>query len=241
MSFLNPQTTSQPPILAIETATEYCSMALCNKDGIWFSKEELKADPVRVLSGWLDRLAAEADLGIADLKAIAVSIGPGSFTGLRAGISFAKGLSYGLDIPILGISSLEGIALGMRMNNADFDYYLPMIDARREEVYMAVYDREGKILKRAFSHDFSLTGEIADLESGAKLALGGSGAAKTVTFLKNYESTLSEIVSHASYIGIIGKKRYETKIWDDRSTLAPDYIKEPNITTAKVKIYKTLN
>ncbi|MFT4600697.1 MAG: tRNA threonylcarbamoyladenosine biosynthesis protein TsaB [Arenicella sp.] len=125
-------------ILNLETATKTCSVALA-KDGELLSCKELASDNyshAEKLNGFIVEVLAESSIDIKDLDAVAVSAGPGSYTGLRIGTSTAKGLCYGLDIPLISINSLKALA-----NQADVRDGLicPMFDARRMEVYTALY------------------------------------------------------------------------------------------------------
>ncbi len=135
-------------ILHIETATQLCSVAL-SKDGqvISFRESDEKNAHSRVLTTFIEELQAEAGIEIAAIDAVAVSMGPGSYTGLRIGVSTAKGLCYALGKPLISVSTLQAMAYGMRKTlkpgtgqKTEKIIFCPMIDARRMEVYTALYD-----------------------------------------------------------------------------------------------------
>ncbi|RLD51225.1 MAG: tRNA (adenosine(37)-N6)-threonylcarbamoyltransferase complex dimerization subunit type 1 TsaB, partial [Bacteroidetes bacterium] len=132
-------------ILCIETATIACSVAL-TKDGIVLSKKETteKNAHSAKLTIFIDEVLKENKLGFSDLDAIAVSKGPGSYTGLRIGVSTAKGLCYALDVPLIAINTLQSLAWGMAGSFSEKKHtsplLCPMIDARRMEVYAAVFN-----------------------------------------------------------------------------------------------------
>ncbi|MEO9534124.1 MAG: tRNA (adenosine(37)-N6)-threonylcarbamoyltransferase complex dimerization subunit type 1 TsaB [Crocinitomicaceae bacterium] len=128
-------------ILNLETATKTCSVALA-KDGEVLAFKELTSEQfshAEKLNGFIEEVLTQAKLKLKELDAVAVSEGPGSYTGLRIGTSTAKGLCYGLNIPLIAINSLQALAA---LVNSKVDFICPMFDARRLEVYTAVYDKE---------------------------------------------------------------------------------------------------
>ena len=131
-------------ILCLETATETCSVALSN-DAECIACEEVAeghshAEKILELA---DRCLKSANCDIASVDAVCVSSGPGSYTGLRIGVSTAKGICYALSKPLIAVPTLEGIANGACQHVPDADIICPMIDARRMEVYCAMYDPQG--------------------------------------------------------------------------------------------------
>ena len=131
-------------ILCIETATKNCSVALSvNGKVIALQEDNPKNEPERhfshaeKLQGYITQVLDQANISKNDLQAIAVSKGPGSYTGLRIGVSAAKGLCYALDIPLLAVSTLVSLA-----SQARGSVVVPMLDARRMEVYSAVFSSE---------------------------------------------------------------------------------------------------
>lgn len=130
-------------ILNIETSTNVCSAALTAEGMVLCHREDFSGrNHATLLSGFIKDcldFAAEKEM---KLEAVAVSIGPGSYTGLRIGLSEAKGLCYALDIPLIGIDTLKIMAVSVMFNQEleGDELFVPMIDARRMEVYTAVYD-----------------------------------------------------------------------------------------------------
>lgn len=131
-------------ILNIETSTNVCSVALCAEGMVLSHFEDFEGrNHAALLSGFIKRcldFLAEKEL---KLDAVAVSMGPGSYTGLRIGLSEAKGLAYALDIPLIGISTLKLMAVSVMFSGVDIPddaIFVPMIDARRMEVYTAAFD-----------------------------------------------------------------------------------------------------
>lgn len=139
-----------PVILHIETATQVCSIALAEEGKVISAREsEEQNRHAANVTLFIKQVMTEAGLGFDRLHAVAVSQGPGSYTGLRIGVSTAKGLCYALGIPLLAVGSLQSMAAGMIRQLSgvpgglpDNLLLCPMIDARRMEVYRAVYDQE---------------------------------------------------------------------------------------------------
>lgn len=131
-------------IFHIETSTEACSVAV-SEDGLAvFSKEDLKGPSHAVQLGvFVDEALSFADSRGMPLDAVAVSCGPGSYTGLRIGVSMAKGICYGRNVPLIGLPTLEVLCVPVLLHHdlPEDALLCPMIDARRMEVYAAVYDR----------------------------------------------------------------------------------------------------
>ena len=140
---MKPDTLSQKPvILLIETATEACSVALSR--GTEIIAEKVITEPKRhaaLLAPFIKEVTAKTGLSISDCSAVAVSEGPGSYTGLRVGVSTAKGLCFGAGIPLLSVGTLQILAM---QGIGKAETIIPMIDARRMEVYSAVFNGEGK-------------------------------------------------------------------------------------------------
>lgn len=139
-----------PILLHIETATEVCSVALSRGDTLLGVCEGRDGNShSKNLLPYIDKVLKEAELAPHDLDAVAVSIGPGSYTGLRIGVSTAKSFAYTLEIPVLTVSTLESLAQGALQHlpaGTDDFQIVPMIDARRMEVFAARYDRQLQLL-----------------------------------------------------------------------------------------------
>ena len=132
-----------PIILQLETSTDVCSVAI-SKDGklINIAESQVLNSHSEVITLLIQSCLKESDLLISQINAIAISDGPGSYTSLRVGAATAKGLCYGLNIPMIAIDSLQILAAGVSQEYiADEDVIIPMIDARRMEVYTAVFDK----------------------------------------------------------------------------------------------------
>ena len=133
-------------ILNIETATKNCSVSLAKNGNTILTKEiaEQGYSHAEKLHVFMEEILNETDISARDLKAVAVSKGPGSYTGLRIGVSSAKGLCYALGIPLISVSTLQVLAKQVAIENG---FVVPMIDARRMEVYSAIFDKNHQNIK----------------------------------------------------------------------------------------------
>ena len=222
-------------ILNIETATERCSVAI-GKDGnllVEKTSEEQYSHAAK-LTLLIEQCLSSVKLELADLDAVAVSSGPGSYTGLRIGSSTAKGICYALDKPLIAISTLHSLAWASILKEAKAPaVYIPMIDARRMEVYAEGYDE-------SCSTTFSSRPVVVDensfsdiLESGRSIVLSGNGSDKCKEVLKHPQIKYQEIYCSASHLIPLAEKAFQQGQLADLAYFAPSYLKKPNITTPK--------
>jgi tRNA threonylcarbamoyladenosine biosynthesis protein TsaB len=141
-------------ILCLETATNLCSVALCDSAGVISLRESNESKShASQLTVFIEEILEGQGIKARDLSAVAVSKGPGSYTGLRIGVSVAKGIAYGASIPLIGIETTFSMFWGIMENtgfNSESDsdtLFCPMLDARRMEVYYAIYDSRGNKIK----------------------------------------------------------------------------------------------
>lgn len=229
----------QPIILALETCSEICSVALFNGMEVIANKHVLKENShSALLTPLIEECINEAGIKKSDLSAIAVGMGPGSYTGLRVGLSTAKGLAYALNIPIIPINTLKAMALGMKKSlGADFStntLLIPMIEARRMEVYSAT-----------FSLDFEIVHEIRpvildDPESNLKLTqikngvIGGNGAEKCVQVpTLSHLNLINDPVINALNFLEMANSLFEKKDFLDTAYCEPFYLKSPPLKKPK--------
>lgn len=167
--------------LLIETATDTCSAAISEGDNILVSKllEEPKSQASK-LAPMIQDCLNEAGIALNDCSAVAVSKGPGSYTGLRVGVSTAKGLCFGAGIPLIGIDTLEIIAreAAKTVQTGEGTIIIPMIDARRMEVYTAVYDHTFKPLSETAPKILDENSFAEEMEMASAVIFAGNGAAK---------------------------------------------------------------
>ncbi|MBR1877547.1 MAG: tRNA (adenosine(37)-N6)-threonylcarbamoyltransferase complex dimerization subunit type 1 TsaB [Paludibacteraceae bacterium] len=227
-------------ILCIETSTSVCSAALW-KDGAvveqLISREG--GNHAKLLPRYIEQLLMHREnpdktpiKPRETIDALAISEGPGSYTGLRIGTSTAKGLCYGMNVPLIAIPTLEILCSAAKAQNPDINgrtLLLPMIDARRMEVYTAVYDTNlvPKTDVRAAIMDENAKEQLSDKE---EVCYFGDGAAKCQTILDspNYRF-IPEIVPEAQYMGILAEQRLkqgEALPMDKIAYYEPFYLKE---------------
>ncbi|MFT7085889.1 MAG: tRNA threonylcarbamoyladenosine biosynthesis protein TsaB [Vicingaceae bacterium] len=215
-------------LLAIETATKICSVGLFKDDELLLLKEE-KGDYSHAenLADFTSKLLIESNLSVKDLSAIVVSKGPGSYTGLRIGVSFAKGLCYALKIPLISIDTLHALALGwVQVGNPEVDLICPMIDARRMEVYSAIYSSKLQSLK-SISADIIEVNSYSELIQDKTVVFIGDGAKKSQNLLQGEKRTFrGDFLPSAAYLGKEGYRKFQEAKFEDVAYFEPLYLKE---------------
>lgn len=232
-------------ILNIETSGEVCSVALTKDGGVDFHIESDKGmKHAECLGPYIEKCLDELSRREEKLDAVAVSIGPGSYTGLRIGLSLAKGLCFSKDIPLIGVPTLKILAVKAMFSNMEWEgneLIVPMIDARRMEVYTAVYnfrldavmDARPLILTPESYKDF--------LDEGNTLIAIGDGTAKArdIITCENIEwlGTGSPL---ALDMTALSELAYRNSDFLDLAYSTPEYLKEYQATLPKNKVLKGL-
>ncbi|HMT30218.1 MAG TPA: tRNA (adenosine(37)-N6)-threonylcarbamoyltransferase complex dimerization subunit type 1 TsaB [Bacteroidia bacterium] len=217
-------------ILNIETATDICSVAL-SKNGELLSLQEEKEgrSHAALLTTLMNRCFLETGLNLSDLQAVAVSKGPGSYTGLRIGVASAKGLCYALDIPLISVNTLQSMAANFMIQFPDTHETLlcPMIDARRMEVYMAFFDT-----KLNFTRETTATILEADffksMLNRQKIAFFGDGMPKLKELIGLQENSRFEPNVLPSANGMIkfSETSYNSGVFESVAYFEPFYLKD---------------
>jgi tRNA threonylcarbamoyladenosine biosynthesis protein TsaB len=220
-----------PLILAIETATKLCSVAVA-RDGRVLALREVESqrhEHAEKVNVFIAEVLAEAGLSLKDLDAVAVGIGPGSYTGLRIGLSAAKGLCYALEVPLIGLSTLGTLARSA-IDAAKIPVAMvqPMIDARRMEVFTGTYDPAGHALgpHHPLVLDAAWAGQAKGLVvcgDGADKAAALWEAAPELIHLPGIRPTAVAMFAEAEH-------RMAAGAFDDLAYLVPDYGKGANVT-----------
>jgi len=221
-------------ILLIETATSSCSVAL-TENGIIIGFREASEKNIHAshITLFIEELMNNAGKKYSDLNAVAVSKGPGSYTGLRIGVSTAKGLCYALDIPLLGINTLEAMASGLQsqIDLADSDLLIPMIDARRMEVYTCIFQKDFKLIE-------SVSAKIVDVDSfnqfkNHQLLLFGDGAEKfKELFAEQSNIRFIDFENSAKDLNVLACRKLLNRETEDVAYFEPFYLKEFVVTTS---------
>jgi tRNA threonylcarbamoyladenosine biosynthesis protein TsaB len=224
-------------ILNIETATPVCSVCISKDEEIIAHRVETAPNShASVLTVLIDDLFKSAKIAPSDLDAVAVSIGPGSYTGLRIGLSVAKGLCYALDKPLITVSTLQALANAIFAKTGDKKgVYLPMLDARRMDAYIALYNSAlvcemepqfatitEELCHRIVKYDSVYAGGSALFKSTNVLTCKG------IVFVNNIETD-------ASFMAKISHEKLKQGIFADVSNTTPQYLKDFEGRTTSLK------
>jgi len=219
-------------ILCIETATTACSVALI-QDGKVLSKKETteKNAHSAKLTLFIDETLKENKLTFSDIDAVAISKGPGSYTGLRIGVSTAKGLCFALDIPLIAINTLQSLAWGMAKKQTDDKsaqetLFCPMIDARRMEVYAAVYNSNLEEVRETRA-DIIEANSFGDYLDKSRVIFFGDGADKCKgTIIHPNAVFIDDIFPSATNMAIPAFQKFGQKQFEDVAYFEPFYLKD---------------
>ncbi|MGB5371811.1 MAG: tRNA (adenosine(37)-N6)-threonylcarbamoyltransferase complex dimerization subunit type 1 TsaB [Flavobacteriaceae bacterium] len=215
-------------ILNIETASANCSVALA-KDGVLLAimeEDTPKYSHSEQLHVFIQDVLTEAKCDLGELDAIAVSKGPGSYTGLRIGVSAAKGLCFSLNLPLIAIPTLESMA--QQVSGGDF--IIPLLDARRMEVYSAVFDREQHRVRETRAEIVDEHSFKEFLQKG-KAVLLGSGAEKCMEVLSGPNVVFNtKAVPSAREMASLSYQKFLNKEFEDVAYFEPFYLKDFLIT-----------
>lgn len=215
-----------PFLLHIDTALEKASIMLSrNGQRIAIAENSSQKDHASWLHPSILDLSKNNEFSLDDLDAIAVTIGPGSYTGLRVGLATAKGLCFALNKPLIAINTLDLMASGAV--SVQTELICPMIDARRMEVYTAIYDKDLQYLLKP-------TSIILDPSSFEKklaahtISFFGNGSGKFSSICKNYNASFPDITTNMDNMITMAEKSMENNVFADLQTIEPLYIKNFN-------------
>jgi len=221
-------------LLAIETSTEICSVALSRNekclDVIEDNRENSHAEKILL---FVEQVLKQSRLKINEINAVCISEGPGSYTGLRIGTSSAKGLCDALDIPLISVSTLQSMAWGTRELYPNYQQFCPMIDARRMEVYTAIYDQHLDVIEN-INNLILDENTYSDFLSKNKTVFSGNGMKKAIPILsKNPNAIFCNTKNSARYLLEIGYKKYIEQNFADIAYFEPFYLKDFQTVKAK--------
>ncbi|HTJ53494.1 MAG TPA: tRNA (adenosine(37)-N6)-threonylcarbamoyltransferase complex dimerization subunit type 1 TsaB [Cyclobacteriaceae bacterium] len=214
-------------ILSLETSTPVCSVALHDNGKLIAAAEtHISQSAATKLAVLIDDVKKLAGIKMEELNAVAVTSGPGSYTGLRISTSTAKGLCYALNIPMISIGTLELLAFQVSKLTIEQFFLCPMIDARRMEVYCLVADRELKI-KQAVQAKIIDETSFSEYLSERKVLFFGDGAEKCKTMITHSNAYFIEnIFPAASQLGFLAHKKFELQQFEDLVHFEPFYLKD---------------
>jgi len=225
-------------ILHINSTTGICSVALSDADQLIVFKETTEANShTEVITLFIRDIMNEAEIDYKDLSAVALASGPGSYTSLRVGCSTAKGICFAHDVPLITIPSLDILASSCVSKAAKGDFIIPMIDARRMEVYTAVYDHNGFKLDQDHALIVDETAYESYIDANITHHLIGNGAEKTLALLPQSSLAFHKHYSSASYMPDLATKALLAKDFSDLGYFEPFYLKGANVTKSKKKYF----
>jgi tRNA threonylcarbamoyladenosine biosynthesis protein TsaB len=233
-------------ILNIETATEVCSVNLARDGEILAEKDSVEGlNHSRLLTVFIEEIFRENNFNPTQLDAVAVSKGPGSYTGLRIGVSVAKGLCYSLGIPLIAFGTLDAIGKYAAQNRQDFIQgfenaenvlFCPMIDARRMEVYTALFNSKGENVE-------PVSAKIIDEKSFREhlnhhpVLFFGNGAEKCKSALTHSNAVfLGPLKASARFMIKLAEEKYNNSEFEDVAYFEPFYLKNFIATVPKNKV-----
>ena len=215
-------------ILNIESSTTNCSVSLANNGELISIRElnEKNYSHSTKLHSFIEEVLKNSNITVNKLSAIAVSSGPGSYTGLRIGVSAAKGLCYALQIPLISVPTLK--VLARQLNIQREDLIIPVMDARRDEVYSAVYNSEYELVRNIFP-------EIIDSESFIELAKDnklyfiGNGQEKCERLIRKNSNLIFsnyDTFPSSKEMVLISYEKFKKSKFEDVAYFEPDYLKK---------------
>ena len=221
-------------ILCLETSTAVCSVALVENGKVIALRESLDGqNHAEKITIFIDEVMKEANVSYRDLDAVATSMGPGSYTGLRIGVSTAKGLCYAMEKPLIAIDTLAAMAWGFRdvetqrrRDAESIDILCPMIDARRMEVYSAFFNEK---LERISETNAIVIDEnsFMEMKQNSHLYLFGDGADKLASLFENDENitVVEKFHCSAAYMAELADKAFKNNDFVDTAYFEPFYLK----------------
>ncbi|NKI25585.1 tRNA (adenosine(37)-N6)-threonylcarbamoyltransferase complex dimerization subunit type 1 TsaB [Arenibacter sp. 6A1] len=219
-------------ILNLETATTNCSVSIAKDGELIVLKEDNTPgySHAEQLHIFIEEALEEASLTFKDINAIAVSKGPGSYTGLRIGVSAAKGLCYALELPLISVPTLESLAC--QADSTENEYIIPLLDARRMEVYSAVFDNKGTEI-RATKAEIIGEESFSEYSAKGKVLLIGDGAEKCREILKHSNFSFLSASPSASEMSRLSNKKFKANDFEDVAYFEPYYLKDFILQTKK--------
>lgn len=244
-SFTSENIKQMANILLIETATEVCSAAIARNGQILAVKETSQGfNHSEMLTVFIEELLNDSGFFPQIPDAVCVSKGPGSYTGLRIGVSAAKGICYALNIPLIAISTLDAMSFQVSKNPNEYKLILPddaimcpMIDARRMEVYYAMYDRNGnqfKDISAKIINEYSFAEEL----NQRTVYFFGNGALKCKSALSHPNAKFVEhVIASARFMPTLAENYYNQKKFENVAYFEPLYVKDFVATIPKNKVF----
>jgi tRNA threonylcarbamoyladenosine biosynthesis protein TsaB len=233
-------------LLNIESSTEVCSVTLAQNGTIIQTLENLTGqNHAMLVTSYIQQIFSTQGLNMNQLDAVAVSGGPGSYTGLRIGVASAKGICYALGIPLIAITSLAAMSHHVIQNSSDYNLprdsellFCPMIDARRMEVYTAIYNRNEKMVREIKADIIDQYSYLSYFEKG-RVVFFGNGADKCREILSHTNAYfLDHVTTSASYMTTLAEKAYQDENFVNIAYYEPYYLKDFVATIPTKNVFK---
>lgn len=224
-----------PLILNIETSTDVCSVCLSKGEQILnLQASEEVFEHSKILTTLIERCSSTVGISLQEIDAVAISSGPGSYTSLRVGTSTAKGICYALDKPLISVNTLQALALATKNElNLPGALYCPMIDARRMEVYCALFDDANNPVTESTAMVIEPNSFNELFASEKRIIFSGNGAEKCQPVLTSEHAVFHSMTCSAKHLPPLSNLYFETGKFVDTAYFTPHYLKPPNITTPK--------
>jgi tRNA threonylcarbamoyladenosine biosynthesis protein TsaB len=219
-------------ILCLETSASICSVAIGmnGTSPVSLRESTVPNDHASMILRHIDDCLADAEIGLSELEGVAISQGPGSFTGLRVGVSAAKAICFAMDLPLIAVSTLAGLAHAAFGMDPDADYCIPMIEARKSEVYGAIFDRSLNIIYPEQVITLFPQWHRSILKEWSNVIFCGSGSQKYQEICA--EEPLDVRMINTSATNILGPAwaKHIKKDYCVIRHFKPNYLKSPHIT-----------
>ena len=225
-------------IIYIETSTALCSTALSVDGRIVSERRDSERRHASLTAPFVNEMLDEQGLSVKDCDAVCVGMGPGSYTGLRVGVSTAKGLCFGAGIPMIAVGSLDTLvwqAIGRGLLPDGCRHIVPMIDARRMEVYTAVFSVDGSQITETEPKVVD-AGSFSDILSEGPVLFIGDGASKCSPVLTSPNAFFVQACPEASSMLVPAEKKLAVSLFEDTAYFEPFYLKEFVPTVPKRKV-----
>lgn len=214
-------------ILLIDTSAAYCSVAISDAQGNILIEEnsEIKNSHAEALPGMIANCLQQLPGGKSDLQAVCLSRGPGSYTGLRIGTSLAKGLCFGLEIPLLSVNTLQAMAHFAAQKEPNAEIIISMLDARRQEVFCLVADQKENILEE--THALVLDENAFAKYGDNQILCVGNANEKTREIVPGLKGAgFLDTHPRAAFMGIYAADKFKNSAFEDLAYFVPFYLKD---------------
>jgi len=227
-----------PTILNLETSTDICSVCIASDLEVVASRETPRSySHSESIAVFIDECLKELDMKAIDLDAVAIGGGPGSYTALRIGAATAKGICYAMGIPLIAIGTMEALASTLVGRVGESDLIIPMIDARRKEVYRSIYNHEGQELHAVEPIILDET-TYREYATADQIHFCGDGTPKSKDILTIPNAIYHDIECSAMHMVSLSLEKYQKLEFEDIAYYEPLYYKGANITVQKKNILR---